>query len=324
MSEDHFARLKEITNKLVPNEINLVTNYNGWEDSIDLRGKNLKISIIEENSEFDYKLRFSDERGLHVIIPCLGIKYLNEYRNGNHIIIEIYSYIYKGIARITIKGEEVAIQHSDKDKDYSVLINQAKSCQICTAMKEVEAIIGYNNGNLDADIMFIAEAPGPKGADITGIPLQGDATGNNFDKLLSFTCWKRSDIYITNAVLCCPTDDTGKVRKPTKHEIQNCHSYLARIIDLVNPKVIVTLGKKALEALKSIENHQLILKEDVASYTKWNNRWVYPLYHPSPQVINTKTRTMEQQRTDFKQLEHNYHKRIIKGLDPISYNKKEI
>ena len=44
-------------------------------------------------------------------------------------------------------------------------------------MKEVEAIIGYNNGNLDADIMFIAEAPGPKRVDITGIPLQGDATG---------------------------------------------------------------------------------------------------------------------------------------------------
>ncbi|MES1043551.1 hypothetical protein FOA22_03380 [Heyndrickxia oleronia] len=46
MSEDHFARLKEITNKVVPNEINLLTNYDGWEDSIDLRGKNLKVSII--------------------------------------------------------------------------------------------------------------------------------------------------------------------------------------------------------------------------------------------------------------------------------------
>ena len=104
-----------------------MTNYDGWKDSIDLRGKNLKISIIEENSEFDYKLRFSDERGLNVIVPCLGIEYLNEYRNGNHIIIEIYSYIYEGIARITIKGEEITIQHSNKDKDYSVLIKPSKS-----------------------------------------------------------------------------------------------------------------------------------------------------------------------------------------------------
>ncbi|GAA3328717.1 hypothetical protein GCM10020331_073820 [Ectobacillus funiculus] len=79
-----------------------------------------------------------------------------------------------------------------------------------------------------------------------------------------------------------------KVRSPTKQEVTNCHPYLARIIELVNPKVIVTLGKKALEALKEIETHQLLLKEDVGTYTKWNNRWLYPLYHPSPQVINTK------------------------------------
>ncbi|WP_237562773.1 uracil-DNA glycosylase [Bacillus dakarensis] len=203
------------------------------------------------------------------------------------------------------------------------MIKAAKSCVLCEAMKHSEAVLSYENGNLESDIMFVAEAPGPKGADVTGIPLHGDATGNNFEKLLAATNWDRSDVFVTNAVLCCPTNEQGNVRKPTKQEVHNCHTYLAKIIDLVNPKVVVPLGKKALEALNEIESHELILKKDVATYRKWNNRYIYPLYHPSPQVMNMGTRTFQQQRTDFKQLKHNYRARILKGLEPLNFSNNE-
>ncbi|MEK4244468.1 uracil-DNA glycosylase [Psychrobacillus sp. FSL K6-2684] len=319
ISIDYFTRLKEIANNVKPYEINMVTHIEGWEDSIDMRGKNLLISVTEENIPPNKQIIISDEKGLSVTILFDWIDTINEYRNTDHTIFEVYLFVNEGIARITIRGKMVIINKPDKKIEYNKIIKQAKSCTKCEAMQEIEAVIGYQNGNLNADIMFIAEAPGPRGADVTGIPLHGDATGKNFEKLLASTRWTRSEVFITNAVLCCPTSENGTVRSPIRQEVKNCRSYLSSMIDLVNPKVIVTLGKKALEAIKEIENHQLVLNHDVATFTKWNNRWVYPLYHPSPQVINTGVRTSTQQTTDFKQLDYNYKYIIEKDTVPKGY-----
>ncbi|MDE8563698.1 hypothetical protein PNH38_07340 [Anoxybacillus rupiensis] len=65
--------------------------------------------------------------------------------------------------------------------------------------------------------------------------------------------------------------------------------------------MIVMLGQPALEALKEIEPHSLVLNKNVAIFSKWNGQFVYPLYYPSPQAIKTGIRPFEQQRTDFKQ-----------------------
>lgn len=318
MSKEYLTRLKEITNTVIPNEISLVTHdAQGSQDFIEMRGKNLTISVIEEKSQRNCTVLISDERGLHVSIPCTGVEIIEEYTNDDLLITEFYFFAYEGFAQMTVKGKKVIFKNTDKDLEYNKIIKQAKNCLKCEAMQDTEAVIGYSNGSLHADIMYIAKAPGPRGADVTGIPLHGDVTGNNFQKLLASTRWTRSDVFITNAVLCCPTRENGTVRSPIRQEIINCRSYFSSLIDLVNPKVIVTLGKKALEAIKEIENHQLVLNRDVATFTKWNNRWVYPLYHPSPQVINTGIRTLTQQTTDFKQLDYNY--RIKKGHVPKNY-----
>lgn len=307
MNKEYFTRLKEIANTVISNEISLMTqDAKGWQDSINMRGKNLKISVIEEYSQSNCNIKISDEKGLNVSFPCEGVKAIEEYKSNDHLIIEIYFVVYEGFARMTVKGKEIIVNNIDKEIEYNKIITQAKNCLKCELMQDTEAIIGYQNGNLNAEIMFIAEAPGPKGADVTGIPLYGDVTGDNFEKLLASTGWTRSDIFITNAVLCCPTEKNGNMRNPNIQEVRNCHSYLSAIIDLVNPKLIVTLGLKALEALKEIENHQLILKQNVASFTKWNNRWIYPVYHPSPKVISTGKRTFAQQTSDFKQLDISY------------------
>jgi len=313
---ENFERLKQIENLVIPHEIKLMTNYEGWEDSIEMRGKNLKISILTEDSSSNSQLRISDEKGLSVSIPFEGVEIINEFQNEKNVYIEIYFFVYEGFARLTLVGKEVLITNSKKETDYNLLIKQAKECILCRSMENTEAVIGYENGDIEADIMFIAEAPGPRGANRSGIPLQGDVTGNNFEKLLSSTNWTRANIFITNAVLCCPTKENGNVRSPNKLEVKNCSSYLKRIIELVDPKIIVPLGVKALESLKEIETHKLVLSKDVATYTKWNDRYLYPLYHPSPQVINTRTRTFEQQRQDFRLLERNYIYKILKGFEP--------
>jgi DNA polymerase len=76
--------------------------------------------------------------------------------------------------------------------------------------------------------------------------------------------------------------------------LANCSPFLQRTIDLVNPRVIVTLGSVALEALKRIHYHELNLKESAAKIERWGGRVLVPIYHPSPQVLASHRREQEQ------------------------------
>ena len=141
---------------------------------------------------------------------------------------------------------------------------------------------------------FIAEAPGRQGADRTRRPFSGDKSGANFQVLLDSIGLLREEIFITNSVLCSPRSETGANRKPSKKEIKNCAGFLARTLETIAPKIIVTLGSVALEALKPIEYHQFTLKTNAARILRWNGKLLLPLYHPSPQVIASHRRLHEQ------------------------------
>ena len=147
--------------------------------------------------------------------------------------------------------------------------------------------------------MFIGEAPGRKGADRTRVPFSGDQSGRNFDRFLASIGLGRGQIFITSAALCNPRTESGANRKPSKRELKNCSDFLRRTLAMVNPALVVTLGSVALDALKSIEPHDLILKEAAASIQRWNGRVLVPIYHPSPQVLASHRREAEQLR-DYK------------------------
>ena len=192
----------------------------------------------------------------------------------------------------------------DKTPDYKLkeflkLAEKAQNCRVCQAMCDKTAVLSEFNGNIDPKIFFIAEAPGRQGADRTRKPFSGDKSGANFQIFLDSINLGREEIFITNTVLCSPRSATGANRKPSKKEIGNCASFLEKTINLINPKIIVTLGSVALEALKTIEYHQIILKSDAAGIFRWNGRILVPLYHPSPQVIASRRR-MHEQLEDFK------------------------
>jgi len=163
-------------------------------------------------------------------------------------------------------------------------------------------VLTVNNGNLNSKVLFIAEAPGRLGAECTGIPLYGDKTGDNFETLLGNIGWERTEVFITNAVLCNPQDDKGNNATPTKEEIENCSYYLEMTLELLNPDVVVTLGVRALEALQHIEKHNFILKDCVARELPWNGRHLFPLYHMGPRA--TIHRAIAKQRADFIKLSH--------------------
>ena len=179
---------------------------------------------------------------------------------------------------------------------FDELVDQAANCTRCPAMCGRTAVLSNLNGSPDARIMFIGEAPGRKGADRTRVPFSGDQSGANLDRFLSSIDLRREDIFITSAALCNPRTDSGANRKPTQKELANCSDFLRRTIELINPRVIVTLGSVALEALKRIQYHELNLKQSAAEIHSWQDRVLVPIYHPSPQVLASHRREQEQLR----------------------------
>ena len=182
---------------------------------------------------------------------------------------------------------------------FTQLVKEAAGCTLCPAMCGRSAVLSELNGSPGARVMFIGEAPGRKGADRTRVPFSGDQSGANLDRFLSSIKLTRQEIFITSAALCNPRSESGANRRPTQKELANCSTFLQRTIDLVNPRVIVTLGSVALEALKRIHYHELNLKKSAAKIEQWGGRVLVPIYHPSPQVLASHRREQDQLK-DYK------------------------
>jgi len=186
-----------------------------------------------------------------------------------------------------------------RESEFAKLAAEAAGCRRCPGMCEPAAVFSELNGPVDARVMFIGEAPGRKGADRTRVPFSGDQSGKNFDRFIGSIGLTRDQIFITSAALCNPRSASGANRRPTTREIANCSEFLRRTIALINPKLIVTLGRVALDALKLVHYHELNLKEAAAKIHRWDERLLVPLYHPSPQVLITSRKEAAQLR-DYK------------------------
>lgn len=166
-------------------------------------------------------------------------------------------------------------------------------------MKGRRPVLGPRNGNLDAKIMFIAEAPGRLGAEIYRVPLYGDASGKNFDQFLLSSGLSRDDIFITNSVLCNPQNDNNLNRKPSIHELHNCIYFLTKTVEVISPKIIVPLGSNALRSINIIFKSNYQLKSDIASAINLDNRYtLFPLYHPSPLALIRRPKSLQLQDYD--------------------------
>jgi len=156
------------------------------------------------------------------------------------------------------------------------------------------AVLSARNGRVGASVMFVGEAPGRQGGDRTRVPFSGDQSGRNFSRYLASIGLARADIFITNSALCNPRSPTGANRKPTRGEVSNCSDFLRRQVEVVDPRVVVTLGAVALAALRAVEYHPFTLKENVGQVQTWRGRLLVPLYHPSPQVLASHRREPQQ------------------------------
>jgi DNA polymerase len=156
-------------------------------------------------------------------------------------------------------------------------------------------------GNHDANIMFIGEAPGRNEAE-TGRPFCG-AAGKLLDQLIVSIGLERKDVYITNIVKDRPPEN----RDPTPDEIKLYSPFLSRQVDIIQPKVIATLGRFSmwfiLELFDLPEKTQTISKlhgTTLNATTSYGTIKVVPLYHPAVALYNGSNKKILQE--DFKVL----------------------
>jgi uracil-DNA glycosylase family 4 len=173
----------------------------------------------------------------------------------------------------------------ERDGEFRQLVADVQACRACSRMANSERILGAGSGRTQSPIMFIGEAPGRLGADESAIPFHGDKAGDNFERLINQVGLTRYDIFITNAVLCNPRDDDGNNATPVSNEIHNCSHFLVRQIELVRPRLVVTLGAKALQALSLIEPHQIQLSAAMRKVWVWRGMKLVPLYHPGQRAM---------------------------------------
>ena len=127
------------------------------------------------------------------------------------------------------------------------------------------------DGSTVAKIMFIGEGPGFH-EDQQGLPFVGPA-GRFLEELLAMIGMNRSEVYITNVVKCRPPSN----RDPQPEEIEACRGYLERQIAIIQPKMVITLGRYSMA--RYIPNARISLVH--GQVRKIDNVLVYPMYHPA-------------------------------------------
>lgn len=145
---------------------------------------------------------------------------------------------------------------------------QCQRCGLCEGRRNVV----FGVGNRNADIMLIGEGPGEQ-EDLQGIPFVGPA-GKLLDDMLSIIDLDRSNTYIANIVKCRPPNN----RDPLDAEQDACIDYLRAQVALIQPKIIICLGRIA--AKRIIEPNYKITR-DHGTWIDRNDTWITAIYHPS-------------------------------------------
>ena len=154
---------------------------------------------------------------------------------------------------------------------WEVLRSDCESCQACELCKTRTNLV-FGTGNEDADVLFVGEAPGDN-EDKTGIPFVGRA-GKLLDQYLFAVDIPREKVYIANILKCRPPQN----RDPLPAEEDACIEFLRRQVKLINPKIIVCLGR--ISAARLIRPDYKITKEH-GTFVKKGSFLMTAIYHPA-------------------------------------------
>jgi uracil-DNA glycosylase family 4 len=170
---------------------------------------------------------------------------------------------------------------------------QAQTCTRCPQLAVTRKTVVFGAGNADADLLFLGEAPGAN-EDKQGLPFVGQA-GRLLEQLLEEIGLVRADVFITNVLCCRPPGN----RDPLPSEIDACQGYTYRQLELIQPRVVCTLGNFATKLLRADPGTgitRLHGREEVRTIGPRTVR-LYPLYHPAAALYTPSM--LEILRTDF-------------------------
>lgn len=167
-----------------------------------------------------------------------------------------------------------------KTNDLQQISDEIINDEVCAELRDQATRLVFGDGNIDAEVVFIGEAPGKK-EDETGLPFVG-AAGKFLNEMLASIGLERQNVYITNIVKYRPP----KNRDPSSDEKQAFLPYLMRQLDVISPKLVVTLGRHSMEyflpGVKIGEVHGQLQTVD----TPERSWMILPLFHPAAALYN--------------------------------------
>ena len=152
--------------------------------------------------------------------------------------------------------------------EMSAVVSACEKCRL--AKTRTNAVYGVGNPN--ADLMFIGEAPG-RDEDLKGEPFVGRA-GQLLTDIIKAMKLTRDDVYIANVIKCRPPEN----RNPEPDELDACRPWIRRQIEIIQPKVIVTLGRFALQ---SLTEKGYAISSVRGQWLDYHGIKVMPTYHPA-------------------------------------------
>ncbi|MDF2752574.1 MAG: uracil-DNA glycosylase [Gaiellaceae bacterium] len=185
---------------------------------------------------------------------------------------------------------------------------QVSGCTRCRLSQGRTQVV-FGMGNPHADLMFVGEAPGFH-EDKQGVPFVGQA-GKLLDKLLGGIGLERSEVYIANVLKCRPPGN----RDPQPDEIESCEPHLFRQIELIQPRVVATLGNFATKLLSGKPTGITRVHGQEQEVTLGGNRvLLYPLYHPAAALYTPAMLNVLQE--DFRRIPELMGREEVPELEP--------
>jgi uracil-DNA glycosylase len=185
---------------------------------------------------------------------------------------------------------------------------QVSGCTRCRLSQGRTQVV-FGVGNPHADLMFVGEAPGFH-EDKQGVPFVGQA-GRLLDRLLGGIGLERSEVYIANVLKCRPPGN----RDPQPDEIESCEPHLFRQIELIQPRVVATLGNFATKLLSGKPTGITRVHGQEQEVTLGGNRvLLYPLYHPAAALYTPAMLNVLQE--DFRRIPELMGREEIPELEP--------
>lgn len=168
----------------------------------------------------------------------------------------------------------------DKQQQLDALATEIVAKDICPELSAQATQLVMGDGNVDAEIVFIGEAPG-KNEDEQGIPFVG-ASGHFLNEMLAAASMDRNDVYITNIVKYRPPNN----RDPKPDEKVAFWPYLLRQLQIIDPKIVITLGRHSMEYfLPGMKIGQVHGEPKRVPFGD-THLVVLPLFHPAAALYN--------------------------------------